>query len=279
MNEELPENSFRPGGRYKNRKGFFTVISLDGDKMRIRWDSGEEITDTIASQAQILRNMRREIDATTSRSNCSTKPAPPPSTIGSLLAAVLNPNADFTSPNARECTRCQRNLAQHPVVMIGQQAFCYRCAKLVYPALMDEVRRARNREARRTAAARREYRQMQRAAFGRSVPKPSSIAEPVVTLHPDCWAPEFKAKGYDRKQILHRDHFTCQSCGRRFPPTQLEVHHLLPKTQKGSDSFRNLITLCKECHFHEDWFDHVHKDNLRRISAKRFEMHKLKRWF
>jgi hypothetical protein len=58
MNDESSENPFQVGGRYKNRKGLFTVISLDGDNMTIRWDNGEEITDTIASQARILRNMR-----------------------------------------------------------------------------------------------------------------------------------------------------------------------------------------------------------------------------
>jgi hypothetical protein len=53
------ENPFQLGGCYENRKGFFTVISLDGDMMRIRWDSGEEITDTVAAQVRILRNMKR----------------------------------------------------------------------------------------------------------------------------------------------------------------------------------------------------------------------------
>ena len=28
--------------------------------MRIKWDGGEEIADTVASQARILRNMKRE---------------------------------------------------------------------------------------------------------------------------------------------------------------------------------------------------------------------------
>ena len=52
-------NPFQLGGRYENRKGFFTVISLSDDQIRIRWDTGEEITDTIASQARILHNMQR----------------------------------------------------------------------------------------------------------------------------------------------------------------------------------------------------------------------------
>lgn len=53
-------NPFQLGERYENRKGPYTVIGLSGDKIRIRWDSGEEITDTIESQARILRNMERD---------------------------------------------------------------------------------------------------------------------------------------------------------------------------------------------------------------------------
>ena len=36
MNHESPDNPFRLGGRYKNRKGFFTVIELAVSDMRIR---------------------------------------------------------------------------------------------------------------------------------------------------------------------------------------------------------------------------------------------------
>jgi hypothetical protein len=53
-------NPFELGGRYENRKGPFTVIELSGDTMRIRWDNGEEITDTVASQARICSSMAYE---------------------------------------------------------------------------------------------------------------------------------------------------------------------------------------------------------------------------
>jgi hypothetical protein len=53
-------NPFQLGGRYENRKGPFTVIALSEDKITIKWDSDEKpFTDTIASQARILRNMQR----------------------------------------------------------------------------------------------------------------------------------------------------------------------------------------------------------------------------
>ena len=61
-----PAKRFRLGGRYKNRKGWLTVIALTEAEVRIRWDNGDEVTDTIESQARILLNMRRkdvDIDA------------------------------------------------------------------------------------------------------------------------------------------------------------------------------------------------------------------------
>jgi 5-methylcytosine-specific restriction endonuclease McrA len=48
-----------------------------------------------------------------------------------------------------------------------------------------------------------------------------------------------------RKQVLERDAWRCQHCGRR---TQLEVHHLTRRSSMGSDTEENLITLCHECH-------------------------------
>lgn len=49
-----------------------------------------------------------------------------------------------------------------------------------------------------------------------------------------------------RAAILHRDGYTCQMCGKRH--TRLEVHHIIFKSQGGTDDEYNLITLCKACH-------------------------------
>lgn len=60
--------------------------------------------------------------------------------------------------------------------------------------------------------------------------------------------------------VLLRDNFQCRVCERSelgaVPGSagfqkihfSLEVHHIIPRKDKGSDSFRNLITLCEECH-------------------------------
>jgi 5-methylcytosine-specific restriction endonuclease McrA len=47
------------------------------------------------------------------------------------------------------------------------------------------------------------------------------------------------------RQILDRDHWRCQSCGSM---QNLQVHHLLYRSQTGGDVEENLVTLCAVCH-------------------------------
>jgi 5-methylcytosine-specific restriction endonuclease McrA len=48
-----------------------------------------------------------------------------------------------------------------------------------------------------------------------------------------------------RQQILRRDSWRCQSCGRM---SNLEVHHKEYRSHSGDDSEENLITMCAACH-------------------------------
>ena len=56
-----------------------------------------------------------------------------------------------------------------------------------------------------------------------------------------------EAKAYDhlRRQVLERDGWRCQHCGRA---TNLEVHHIRSRSRLGDDKRENLITLCTDCH-------------------------------
>ena len=352
MNHESPDNPFRLGSRYQNRKGYFTVMSFAGDTMRIRWDNGEEVTDTIESQARIHRNMQRNATPLTQGFRSFIKHIPPTPSFDVTSEVRYIPSVNSASTPNQQCCQCNHDLAQHPLVTIGGQWFCYRCAKSVYSKLKDEARLSRDHEEQRTAPARKEYKDALQAfkiaeqqyaekrksvanvgfyteqnlwiiawviaivcgimlpfigllaiipvlfiikpiwereqegrlaafdrihirpVFDRIEPTWKHFPDPVISLevvglHPDCSASALKDSGYNRQLILRRDDFTCQSCGNLFQPTQLEVHHILPKAQGGTDSIRNLITLCKPCHFHEDWFDHVHKENKERIREKR----------
>lgn len=48
-----------------------------------------------------------------------------------------------------------------------------------------------------------------------------------------------------QQQILERDGWRCQWCGRR---DRLEIHHIIRRSQSGADSEENLIVLCSDCH-------------------------------
>ena len=48
--------------------------------------------------------------------------------------------------------------------------------------------------------------------------------------------------------VLTRDGYTCQHCQGKSHDRRLEVHHLVFRSQGGSDEESNLLTLCKTCH-------------------------------
>jgi hypothetical protein len=53
-----------------------------------------------------------------------------------------------------------------------------------------------------------------------------------------------------RYQILQRDHFRCQACGRspaNDPMVQLQIDHKHPRSQGGSSAEDNLQVLCERC--------------------------------
>lgn len=49
-----------------------------------------------------------------------------------------------------------------------------------------------------------------------------------------------------RARVLKRDNGCCQHCGTTCKP--MDVHHILPPKQGGTDDLDNLITLCRKCH-------------------------------
>lgn len=56
--------------------------------------------------------------------------------------------------------------------------------------------------------------------------------------------------------VLNRDNYTCLHCKGKSKDGKLEVHHIIFKSDGGSDDQENLITLCSTCHFalHHDKF-------------------------
>lgn len=48
--------------------------------------------------------------------------------------------------------------------------------------------------------------------------------------------------------VLYRDNHTCQHCKGKSKDKRLHVHHIIFRSNNGSDDALNLITLCKTCH-------------------------------
>ena len=66
-------------------------------------------------------------------------------------------------------------------------------------------------------------------------------------------------QGKIRLEILKRDKYTCQICGKK-GDSKLHIHHILKKLESGGDFPDNLITLCPSCHksadnklYNPDW--------------------------
>lgn len=51
-----------------------------------------------------------------------------------------------------------------------------------------------------------------------------------------------------REEILKRDNYECQSCGRSSDHFSLSVHHILPVSKGGEEDDDNLVTVCERCH-------------------------------
>ena len=48
--------------------------------------------------------------------------------------------------------------------------------------------------------------------------------------------------------VLSRDNYTCQHCKGKSKDPKLHCHHIIFRSQRGTDSPENLICLCKTCH-------------------------------
>ena len=61
-----------------------------------------------------------------------------------------------------------------------------------------------------------------------------------------------KGKNYGfantQEMVLNRDNYTCQYCKGKRKDSKLEVHHIIYRSNHGSDDEINLITLCQTCH-------------------------------
>lgn len=72
-----------------------------------------------------------------------------------------------------------------------------------------------------------------------------------------------------KQYILHRDNYTCRQC-RKNANSELHVHHIVFRSNGGTDTKNNLVTLCKLCH------DKLHKKKNAQKASMKLQTHKIK---
>ena len=88
--------------------------------------------------------------------------------------------------------------------------------------------------------------------------------DPHLMKNPSLLNEKIKHWGYQRgfdyefssrkEAIRNRDNYTCQCCGKK--NIRLEVHHIIYRSNDGTNDENNLITLCEKCH------NKVHNEKL-----------------
>lgn len=85
-----------------------------------------------------------------------------------------------------------------------------------------------------------------------------------------------------RFEVLKRDEFTCQYCGRKAPDVILHIDHINPVAKGGDNNILNLITSCADCNLgkkHNLLSDNTvvekQKKEIKELTKKRKELENL----
>jgi len=88
-----------------------------------------------------------------------------------------------------------------------------------------------------------------------------------------------------RFEVFKRDGFKCQYCGRSAPEVVLEVDHIKPVKEGGTNDITNLITSCKDCNrgkgtrlLDDKTILEKQKQQLEELNEKREQLEMLVQW-
>lgn len=56
-----------------------------------------------------------------------------------------------------------------------------------------------------------------------------------------------KVVRFSRMNVLTRDNWTCQYCGKKLPTSKLNYDHVIPRSQGGKTVWENIVTSCYDC--------------------------------
>lgn len=68
----------------------------------------------------------------------------------------------------------------------------------------------------------------------------------VVVLSAYAYLPRPRVR-FSRLNVYARDHDTCQYCARQLPRPELNLDHVVPRTQGGKTSWENVVCSCVPC--------------------------------
>lgn len=51
----------------------------------------------------------------------------------------------------------------------------------------------------------------------------------------------------NRRNLFARDHSRCQYCGKKFPSSELSIDHVVPRSQGGPTTWKNVVCACTRC--------------------------------
>jgi 5-methylcytosine-specific restriction endonuclease McrA len=73
------------------------------------------------------------------------------------------------------------------------------------------------------------------------------VPKVIILTNETRYIQELKNVRYSRKNVLLRDNFTCSYCGYQGIQAELTLDHVIPRSKGGGNSFKNIVTACKEC--------------------------------
>lgn len=69
----------------------------------------------------------------------------------------------------------------------------------------------------------------------------------VIRLTKKYYKPKFQKIRFNKKNVLIRDNFKCQYCGKVLEENNFTCDHIIPKCKGGKSSWTNIVSCCSLC--------------------------------
>jgi 5-methylcytosine-specific restriction endonuclease McrA len=70
---------------------------------------------------------------------------------------------------------------------------------------------------------------------------------------------------FNKRNILLRDNYTCQYCGKKLHSKELTLDHVKPRKLGGKTNWENIVTCCKDCNSKKSEYL-LHQTNMNLLS-------------